>query len=68
MINRRKTNQFLRQSVEMRRKDRRAGRKEKGDKDRTEKQKLRKLKLASPTVPSSEPDVELDRTPAQRLS
>lgn len=42
-------------------KDRRAGRKEKGDKDRTEKQKLRKLKLASPTVPSSEPDVELDR-------
>uniref|UniRef100_A0A672JWH7 Msx2-interacting protein n=1 Tax=Sinocyclocheilus grahami TaxID=75366 RepID=A0A672JWH7_SINGR len=42
-------------------KDRRAGRKEKGDKDRTEKQKLRKLKLASPTVPSSEPDIELDR-------
>ncbi|XP_043079910.1 msx2-interacting protein [Puntigrus tetrazona] len=42
-------------------KDRRAGRKEKGDKDRTEKQNLRKLKLASPTVPSSEPDVELDR-------
>ncbi len=42
-------------------KDRRAGRKEKGDKDRAEKQKLRKLKLASPTVPSSHPDVELDR-------
>uniref|UniRef100_A0A9J8C4N3 Msx2-interacting protein n=1 Tax=Cyprinus carpio carpio TaxID=630221 RepID=A0A9J8C4N3_CYPCA len=42
-------------------KDKRAGRKEKGDKDRTEKQKLRKLKLASPTIPSSEPDVELDR-------
>ncbi|XP_016322007.1 LOW QUALITY PROTEIN: msx2-interacting protein-like [Sinocyclocheilus anshuiensis] len=42
-------------------KDRRAGRKEKGDKDRTEKPKLRKLKLASPTVPSSEPDIELDR-------
>uniref|UniRef100_A0A8C2G6S3 Msx2-interacting protein n=1 Tax=Cyprinus carpio TaxID=7962 RepID=A0A8C2G6S3_CYPCA len=42
-------------------KDKRAGRKEKGDKDRTEKQKLRKLKLASPTVPTSEPDLELDR-------
>ncbi|XP_059383830.1 msx2-interacting protein-like [Carassius carassius] len=42
-------------------KDRRAGRKEKGDKDRTEKQKLRKCKLVSPTIPSSEPDIELDR-------
>uniref|UniRef100_A0A673L4J5 Msx2-interacting protein n=1 Tax=Sinocyclocheilus rhinocerous TaxID=307959 RepID=A0A673L4J5_9TELE len=43
-------------------KDRHAGRKEKGDKDRTEKQKLRKLKLASPTVPSSEPG-KLDLPP-----
>ncbi|XP_073679203.1 msx2-interacting protein [Garra rufa] len=49
-------------------KDRRAGRKEKGDKDRTEKQKLRKLKLASPTVPSSEPDLELDRDTSPEAS
>ncbi|XP_050953279.1 msx2-interacting protein isoform X2 [Labeo rohita] len=49
-------------------KDRRAGRKEKGDKDRTEKQKLRKLKLASPTVPSSEPDLELDRDTSPETS
>uniref|UniRef100_A0A672LK91 Msx2-interacting protein n=1 Tax=Sinocyclocheilus grahami TaxID=75366 RepID=A0A672LK91_SINGR len=49
-------------------KDRRARRKEKGDKDRTEKQKLRKLKLASPTVPSSEPDLELDRDTSPEVS
>ncbi|XP_052397448.1 msx2-interacting protein isoform X1 [Carassius gibelio] len=49
-------------------KDRRAGRKEKGDKDRTEKQKLRKLKLASPTVPSLEPDLELDRETSPEAS
>ncbi|XP_017342480.2 msx2-interacting protein [Ictalurus punctatus] len=39
-------------------KERRAGRKEK---DRTEKHKLRKLKLSSPSVPSSETDLEPDR-------
>lgn len=49
-------------------KERRAGRKEKGDKDRTEKQKLRKLKLASPTVPSSETDLELDRDTSPEAS
>ncbi|XP_067302308.1 msx2-interacting protein isoform X2 [Pseudorasbora parva] len=49
-------------------KERRAGRKEKGDKDRTEKQKLRKVKLASPTVPSSETDLELDRDTSPEAS
>uniref|UniRef100_A0A8B9LRU5 Msx2-interacting protein n=1 Tax=Astyanax mexicanus TaxID=7994 RepID=A0A8B9LRU5_ASTMX len=53
-------------------KDRRAGRKEKGDKDRSEKQKLRKLKLTSPSVPSSEtePEPEREASPetAQRKS
>ncbi|KAM9445883.1 msx2-interacting protein [Clarias gariepinus] len=42
-------------------KERRAGRKEKGEKDRTEKHKLRKLKLSSPSIPSSETDPEPDR-------
>ncbi|KAI4895986.1 hypothetical protein NFI96_025271 [Prochilodus magdalenae] len=42
-------------------KERRIGRKEKVDKERTEKQKLRKLKLASPSVPSSETEPEPDR-------
>ncbi|XP_057219079.1 msx2-interacting protein isoform X1 [Triplophysa rosa] len=49
-------------------KERRAGRKEKGDKDRTEKQKLRKLKLASPSVPSSETDFELENSPETSLT
>ncbi|XP_077074056.1 msx2-interacting protein isoform X2 [Siphateles boraxobius] len=49
-------------------KERRAGRKEKGDKDRPEKQKLRKSKLASPTVPSSETDLELDRDTSPEAS
>lgn len=42
-------------------KERRAGRKDKGEKDRTEKHKLRKLKLSSPSVLSSETDLEPDR-------
>ncbi|KAK3546838.1 hypothetical protein QTP86_003061 [Hemibagrus guttatus] len=42
-------------------KERRAGRKEKGEKDRNEKHKLRKLKLSSPGIPSSEADLEPDR-------
>lgn len=42
-------------------KERRAGRKDKGVKDRTEKEKLRKLKLASPSIPSSETEPEPDR-------
>ncbi|KAL7864871.1 hypothetical protein AOLI_G00162910 [Acnodon oligacanthus] len=42
-------------------KERRLGRKDKGDKDRVEKQKSRKLKLASPSVPSSETEPEPDR-------
>lgn len=49
-------------------KERRAGRKEKGDKDRTEKQKLRKFKLASPSVPSSETDFELENSPETSLT
>ncbi|XP_027026229.2 msx2-interacting protein isoform X1 [Tachysurus fulvidraco] len=42
-------------------KERRAGRKEKVEKDRTEKHRLRKLKLSSPSIPSSETDLEPDR-------
>lgn len=42
-------------------KERRAGRKDKAEKERTEKHKLRKLKLSSPSVPSSETDLEPDR-------
>lgn len=42
-------------------KERRAGRKDKGEKDRTEKHKLRNLKLSSPSIPSSETDLEPDR-------
>lgn len=49
-------------------KERRASRKEKGDKDRTEKQKLRKLKLASPSIPSSETDFELETSPETSLT
>ncbi|XP_051517986.1 msx2-interacting protein isoform X2 [Myxocyprinus asiaticus] len=49
-------------------KERHAGRKEKGDKDRIEKQMLRKLKLASPTTPSSETDLEPDRDISPEVS
>ncbi|XP_030623086.1 msx2-interacting protein isoform X2 [Chanos chanos] len=42
-------------------KERRGVRKEKGDKERNEKHKLRKFKLASPSIPSSETDPEPDR-------
>ncbi|XP_051516227.1 msx2-interacting protein-like isoform X2 [Myxocyprinus asiaticus] len=49
-------------------KERHSGCKEKGGKDRTVKQKLRKLKLASPTVPSSETDLEPDRDTSPEVS
>ncbi|XP_062871589.1 msx2-interacting protein [Trichomycterus rosablanca] len=42
-------------------KEMRVGRRDKGEKDRTEKQNIRKLKHLSPSVPSSETDVEPDR-------
>ncbi|XP_051962166.1 msx2-interacting protein [Xyrauchen texanus] len=49
-------------------KERHSGCKEKGGKDKTVKQKLRKLKLASPTVPSSETDLEPDRDTSPEVS
>ncbi|KAG5838817.1 hypothetical protein ANANG_G00227630 [Anguilla anguilla] len=42
-------------------KDKRVGRKEKPDKEKGEKLKLRKLKVPSPSIPSSETDPEPDR-------
>ncbi|KAJ8360735.1 hypothetical protein SKAU_G00172600 [Synaphobranchus kaupii] len=42
-------------------KDKRAGRKDKTDKEKGEKLKLRKVKVLSPSIPSSETDPEPDR-------
>ncbi|XP_035512093.1 msx2-interacting protein [Morone saxatilis] len=42
-------------------KEKRAGRKERGDKDKSEKQRLKKLKIASPIIQACETEPELER-------
>lgn len=42
-------------------KEKRTGRKERGDKDKSEKQRVKKLKMASPIIQTCEPEPELER-------
>lgn len=42
-------------------KEKRTGRKDRGDKDKSEKQRLKKLKAASPIIKACEPEPELER-------
>ncbi|XP_029012610.1 msx2-interacting protein isoform X2 [Betta splendens] len=42
-------------------KEKRAGRKDRGDKDKTEKQRLKKLKVTSPIIQACETDPEIER-------